>query len=36
LKYVTGTDGEQRAAIRARQDRIVVVLRPTRLEQIAR
>jgi hypothetical protein len=35
LKYVTGADGEQRAAMRTKQDRIVIVLRPTRLEQIA-
>jgi hypothetical protein len=35
LKFVTGTTGEQRAAMRAKQDRIVVVLRPTRSEQIA-
>lgn len=34
LKYVTGSDGEARAAMRSAQERIVIVLKPERLERL--
>jgi len=34
LKYVSGEEGDERARLRAAQDRIVIVLRPERLEWI--
>lgn len=34
LKYVSGAEGEARAAMRAAQDRVVIALRPERLEEL--
>jgi len=34
LKYVVGSDGETRAAMRAAQERMLIVLRPERLERL--